>query len=70
MIGGRGQRPDSQSRSILAITPTGSVSVAGVLPVALSDLSATRSEGTVIVAGGTDRAGQPQRGILTVSLRR
>jgi len=70
VIGGRGEDTGSQRRSILAISPTGVVTVAGALPLALSDLAAVQSGQALILAGGADRAGRTHREILEVRLRR
>lgn len=70
VIGGRGEDTRSQRRSILAISPTGVVTVAGALPLALSDLAAVQSGQALILAGGADRAGRTHREILEVRLRR
>lgn len=70
VIGGRDEAQGSQRQSILAISSTGSVSVAGMLPVAMSDMSAVHSADTVILAGGVDRTGRLGRQILAVKLTR
>ena len=70
VIGGRGEDTGSQRRSILAISPTGVVTVAGALPLALSDLAAVQRGQALILAGGADRAGRTRREILEVRLRR
>jgi hypothetical protein len=67
VLGGRGAAPDSQTRRILAISPSGAVSVAGALPRALSDLAAATVGKDVLIAGGRDRAGHVQDAILAVS---
>ncbi|MFI5003774.1 MAG: Kelch repeat-containing protein [Solirubrobacterales bacterium] len=69
VIGGRGEDVGSQRHSILAISPTGAVSVAGALPLALSDLAAAQSGRSLILAGGVDRTGRTQREILRVTLK-
>jgi N-acetylneuraminic acid mutarotase len=69
VIGGRGEATGSQKRSILAISPAGSVTVAGALPLALSDLAAVQDGQTLILAGGADRAGLTHREILAIALK-
>jgi len=69
VIGGRGATTESQTNNILAISPTGAVSVAGTLPQALSDVSAVTLGERVLLAGGRDGAGQLHDSILTLSAR-
>jgi DNA-binding beta-propeller fold protein YncE len=55
VVGGRGDDPSSQRRSILSVDPgTGRVRHAGRLPVALSDLGAASYPDHAIVLGGRD----------------
>jgi hypothetical protein len=59
-----------QTRRILAISPGGGVSLAGVLPRALSDVAAAALGEGVMLAGGRDSAGHVQSAILTMTLKR
>lgn len=70
VIGGRGASPASQRRDILAVSPTGALSVAATLPRALSDAVAVESREAVILAGGRDNAGRVQSAILEITLKR
>ena len=70
VIGGRGAAPNSQTRAILAVSPTGAVSPAGTLPRPLSDLAAIQAHEALVLAGGRDQAGNPQSAIFTISLSR
>jgi hypothetical protein len=67
VIGGRGEQQGSQRRGILAVSPTGAVSVAGTLPLALSDVAAAESGGVVTLAGGLDRNGVQHRAIMRLT---
>jgi N-acetylneuraminic acid mutarotase len=67
VIGGREAAPGSQHTSILAVSPSGRVTVAGRLPLALSDAAAVASAGGVLVAGGSARDGSAQGQILKIT---
>ena len=68
IIGGRGEREGTQHASILAVSPSGTVTVAGRLPEGLSDVAAVALGGPVIVAGGVDRRGRLHSGVLRVTV--
>ena len=70
VLGGRDASTNSQTRQILAISPSGAVSTAGALPQPLSDLSAVTLGEHILIAGGRDPAGHVHKAILTLSLRR
>jgi len=70
VIGGRGEQPGSQRATILAVSPTGSVGVAGALPRALSDVTAVATPAGAVLAGGADASGHPRSEILALSLSR
>jgi hypothetical protein len=69
VFGGRSAALNGQTRRILAISPSGAVASAGVLPQALSDLAAVAIGGHILLAGGRDRGEHVHDGILTASLR-
>ena len=70
VLGGRGDSPNSQSDSILAVDPRGGgVSPGGRLPAALSDLSAAVSGGRALVAGGRDPSGAVHDELLVMRAR-
>ena len=68
VIGGRGAAAGTQHSGILAVSPSGTVTVAGTLSEGLSDVAAAAVDGRVILAGGVDRRGQLQSGLLRVSV--
>lgn len=68
VIGGRGEQPGTQHAAILAVSANGKVTVAGRLPLELSDVSAAAVGETAILAGGVDRAGRLQRGVFRLSI--
>jgi len=67
VLGGRDASTNSQTRQILAISPTGAVNTAGTLPQPLSDLSAVTLSQHILIAGGHDPAGHIHKTILTLS---
>jgi N-acetylneuraminic acid mutarotase len=69
VLGGRGADLSTQTRQILAISPSGAVSIAGELPRALSDLAAVALGQEALLAGGRDAGGQVRAEILRVSVR-
>ena len=69
VLGGRGAELNTQTRRILAISPSGAVSIAGELPRALSDLAAVALGNEALLAGGRDSSGQVRAEILRVSAR-
>ncbi len=69
VLGGRGAEPNSQTRRILAISPSGVVSTVGALPKPLSDLSAVALGEHILIAGGRDPGGRVQDAIMTLSRR-
>jgi Kelch motif len=70
VFGGRGANPDSQTSSVLAISPSGVVSVAGALPEPLSDLSAVALGDHILVAGGRNRSGHVSSALLALGIRK
>ena len=70
MIGGRGSSPGTQTRSILAISPTGAVSSVGQLPSPASDATVVSGAGRLLLAGGQDSGGAPQSSILAMNVSR
>ncbi len=68
VFGGRGSSPTSQTRAILAISPSGQVSHAGLLPLGLSDLAAIPLQGHIAIAGGRDASGRVHGEILTATV--
>lgn len=69
VIGGLTSASGPRHRSVLAVAPSGSVTVAGALPGGLSDLTAAapRQAGAgLVLAGGANDAGAPQASILTL----
>ena len=62
--------PDLSRSRLRQLIDDGAVSVAGTLPLGLSDLAAIQARGSLLLAGGRDSAGNPQSTILTVTLRR
>lgn len=69
LLGGRGAEPDSQTRRILAISPSGAVSIAGALTQPLSDLSAVALGEHILIAGGRDQSGHVHDAILTLGIQ-
>jgi len=69
VLGGRGAGLNTQTRQILAISPSGAVALAGELPRALSDLAAVALGHEALLAGGRDAGGQVRAEILRVSVR-
>jgi hypothetical protein len=69
VVGGRGSETNSQTRRILAISPSGVVSDVGTLPRALSDVAAVALGEAALLAGGRDSAGRVQDAILRLSVR-
>ena len=69
VLGGRGAEPDSQTRRILAISPSGAVSTAGALPQPLSDLSAVALGEHILIAGGRDQGGHVHDALLTLGIQ-
>jgi N-acetylneuraminic acid mutarotase len=69
VLGGRDASADSQTRQILAISPSGDVSAAGVLPEPLSDLSAVALGEHVLIAGGRSPGAHLHDAILMLSAR-
>jgi hypothetical protein len=67
VIGGRTTLTGSQTNEVLAVSPEGTVSVAGTLPRALSDIAAAQSGERVIAAGGQDATGHTQAAIFTIT---
>ncbi len=66
MIGGE-SASGTRSRAIYSINPaTGTVSLAGVLPVALADAAAVTGEHMIILAGGTGASGAPLANIYEI----
>jgi N-acetylneuraminic acid mutarotase len=73
VIGGRSSPSGRRHRSVLAVAPSGSVKVAGVLPGALSDMTAASTgagAAHVLLAGGANEAGAQQAAILGLSVSR
>jgi N-acetylneuraminic acid mutarotase len=68
VFGGRGSSPTSQTRAILAVSPSGRVTRAGLLPVGLSDLAAVPLEGHIVIAGGRDQSGHVYGKIFTATV--
>jgi hypothetical protein len=68
VLGGREAQANSQTRTMLAITPDGTLGVAGMLPLALSDLSAVTVGERIVIAGGRDAGGRVHDAILTITL--
>jgi len=67
VLGGRGEGLTDQTSAILAVDPkSGSVSSAGRLPEALSDLGAASLGGRIVAVGGRDRAGTVHERALTL----
>jgi hypothetical protein len=69
VLGGRGATANSQTRRILAISPSGAVTTAGLLPGPLSDLAAVALGEHLVIAGGRDQAGRVSNAILTLSVQ-
>ena len=69
VLGGRRAELNTPTRQILAISPSGAVSVAGELPRALSDLAAVALGQEALLAGGRDAGGRVRAEILRVSVR-
>src|ERR1700682_540535 len=69
VIGGRAASSDSQTRRILAISPSGAVSAAGTLPEPLSDVAAVALGGHILIAGGRGTGGHVHDAILTLNAR-
>jgi hypothetical protein len=69
VLGGRGAEPDSQTRSVFAISSSGAVSVAGALPQPLSDLSAVALGEHILIAGGRDQGGHVHDALLTLGIQ-
>jgi YVTN family beta-propeller protein len=70
VVGGRGDDPSSQRRTILSVDPgTGLVRHAGSLPVALSDLGAASFPDHAVVLGGRDGNGNARDQIYRLTLR-
>jgi N-acetylneuraminic acid mutarotase len=69
LLGGRGAEPNSQTRRILAISPSGAVSTVGALPQPLSDLSAVTLGEHILIAGGRDQGGHVHDAILTLGIQ-
>jgi hypothetical protein len=67
VIGGRAGREGTQHSSILAVSASGTVTVAGRLSEGLSDVAAAALGGRVIVAGGVDRRGRLHSEVLRVT---
>ena len=72
VIGGRSSTNGPRHRSVLAVAPSGSVTFAGALTGALSDLTAAAPQqaGQLVLAGGANNAGEPQATILTLKAGR
>ncbi len=70
VIGGRGAETGSQRSSILAVSPSGAVAVAGKLPRKISDLSAAPLGTGALLAGGVDAAGNLRREVLRLTVTR
>jgi N-acetylneuraminic acid mutarotase len=70
VIGGREAAHATQHSSILAVSPSGTVTVAGRLPLPLSDTAAVATGATITVAGGLGREGNRQTEVLNLSASR
>ncbi len=68
VFGGRGSSPTSQTRAILAISPSGKVSRVGLLPIGLSDLAAVELGGHIVIVGGRDASGRVHDEMLTATV--
>ncbi len=69
VLGGLDTATGARTRGIYSINPSnGSVHLAGILPVALSDMTAVRGDGQIIVAGGVGTTGAASSAIYGVRL--
>src|SRR5581483_7039216 len=60
VLGGLRTSTNQRTRAIYTINPSsGRVRLAGLLPKAISDMTAVKSSGTIIAAGGVDGSGLP-----------
>ena len=71
VLGGLSTASGLRTRAIYSISPSsGAVHLAGILPLALSDLAATSNAGEIIAAGGIDAAGVAGASIYAVTVHR
>ena len=69
VLGGLNTATGLRTRAIYSISRSGVVHLAGILPLALSDLAATATAGQIVAAGGIDSAGVAATSIYAITVR-
>jgi hypothetical protein len=71
VLGGLSTATGLRTRAIYSISPSsGAVHLAGILPLALSDIAATSTAGRIIAAGGINAAGVATTPIYAITVHR
>ena len=70
VLGGLNTATGLRTRAIYSLSPSsGAVHLAGILPLALSDIAATSTDGEIVAAGGIDAAGVAGTAIYAITVR-